>query len=690
MLATVYRGASLFFLLCLGAAESHAQVTTRGDTVGRLLNEGFTAGKAAGLAAITYENRDGQHSALEVAQYPQLRVFKPDEKSGPPVGIAAALRPMPLVGNCSMSAPADQGGSLPRHYQMQPEGSRFLMGQYLSNNLIIYPEHQDHDPGANGVGGWGDLYPANNACVLITQGSSLSDQPFLHAMLAGIAALPPATQKLLIEKRVLMPTMQALFRLSNRQVKSPEDYLTGSAHPPVFSEQQLFEERLVRLSSQMQPEAIPPVVQLEVLEENEMTAGQHYFEDAKTAPRKLADTPVSICRVLHAGLPEKVMLISAAKSGDLMGRPLQLRWQLLQGDAGRVKIETTNTNGTARVRVRWHPTQTSSAGLLSHRVDIGVFATNGTSMSTPAFLSFYCPPHEHRSEDAQGRVLEVLHQSHNPHLGLPTELTSPRWMHAIFALSVAGDGLRSRLTEKLLSTAERNMLQKIWLSLDQRQQQLKKLEADPTQKKQAEEASRRLSEEIRLALQEKLPGEKASTVQAVIERVFHALADFHDLYPSFQKELHQLAAQSPQAGAEGIIRAEVARLIALGILYEEASGTVLTQAAPDRLSSMEQHCLRGLNLTLLSHALFPGILERSPAPAWVDPRLALPKPWRDVYRYDEEGRCLGWLRHHDGRSTWFDAMGKLLPEGPQQPTKAVPIQYTATPEGRIIWRPAER
>lgn len=673
----------------LAAGTLTAQVSTRGDAAALLLNEWHTAGKAAGLAAITYENRDNRHSQLDTAQYPQLRVFQPDEKSGPPAGIAVALRPFPLVGNCSMAAPATQGGSLPRHYQMQPDGARFLMAQYLSNNLVIYPEHQDHDPGANGTGGWGDLYPANSACTLISQGSSLSDQPFLHAVLGAIAAFPPDTQKLLIEKRLLMPTVQALFRLSNRQVKAREDYLTGAAHPPVFDAAQLDEEKLVHLAQQTTPERIPPLVQLEVVEENDMQPGVHYFEDAKAAPRKLADTPVAVSRIVHAALPEKVMLVSAAKSGDLMGRPLKILWQVLQGDPARVKIETTSLNGTARLRVRWHPPRASAAGLTSHRVDIGVFATNGVSMSAPAFLSFYFPPSETRFEDENGRLLEVLHQSHNPHTGLPADSADPRWLDALFAISVGGDGLRSRLTERLLAEPERKALQQIWISLDNRRQETRRLEADPARKPQAEEALKRLAGETRLALEEKLPGERALTARAAVERVLDAIANFDDLYPSFQKELHRLAARSPKPGAEGAIRAEVARLTALGVLYEEASGNVLTQTPLEKLSPAERHSLRGLNLTLLSHALFPEILERSPDPAWVDPRLSLPKPWRDTHRYDDEGRHLGWQRHHDGRSTWFAADGKLLPEGPRQPEKALPLTYQATPQGRLIWRPAE-
>jgi hypothetical protein len=132
-------------------------VTTRTDNVAKLLNEWFVNGTAAGLKAITYENRDGQHSPLNTSQYPQLQVFKGAENDK---GAATQLRTQPTLGNCSMASAATQLGCLPRLYMMDPGGNRFLAQQYLSNNLFIYPEHQDYDIGANGiVGGYGDLLP---------------------------------------------------------------------------------------------------------------------------------------------------------------------------------------------------------------------------------------------------------------------------------------------------------------------------------------------------------------------------------------------------------------------------------------------------------------------------------------------------------------------------------------------------
>lgn len=673
----------LLGLSALISVSAAAQVTPRSDAVGKLLNEWYEAGSAAGLADIYYENRDGQHSPLNTSQYPQLHVFQPDAKSGPPTGPAVALRQHPTVGNCSMSAPAEKGGSLPRMYQMDPKGQQFLMMQYLANNLMIYPEHQDYDAGGNGIGGYGDLYPSNNACMLISQGSSFSDQPFVNAVLSTIAAFPPETQRLLIEKRVLMPTVQAIFRQSNKQVKKETDYFTAAAHPVVFDGNQIDEEKMVRAAHDMRPPLIPPVVQLEIIEESKLTAGKDYFETGQVAPYQLGTTPVSIARILRG--EDYEMVVSTQKSADLMGRPVSIRWQVLQGDPHLIKLEKTESGSHTRLKVRWQPPIITTTGVRSHRVDIGIFASNGISTSAPAIVSFYMLPNEMHFYDDQGRVTEICYQAHNSDLGLPTSPRDPRWLKAMFAVSVAGDGLRSRLMEKLLTEPERLAIQKAWMPLSEQLQIIAKMETDPERKSSVEARKNKLSEEIEKALQKALPGERNFTVKTAIEHALTSVTEFADLFLTFQKEFYGMAAKSPKANASGDIANEIKRLKELNVLMEEASGYISTSSPPDSFTAADRYYLRGLNLTLLSQVLFPEVLERSTAPAWVDARLTTPKAWRDVYRYDD-GKHLGWIRHAGGRTTWFSPEGQLLPEGPKQANKAQTVIYEKNAQGLLEWR----
>lgn len=675
---------ALFGLAVFFAFHAEAQVAQRGDAVGKLLNEWYQAGTAAGLAEIYYENRDGQHSPLNVAQYPQLQVFQADAKTGPDKGPSVVLRAHPTVGNCSMSAPAEKGGSLPRMYQVDPKGQKFLMMQYLANNLMIYPEHQDYDIGGNGVDGYGDLYPSNNACSLISQGSSGSDQPFLNAVLTTIAAFPPDTQRTLIDKRILMPTVQAILRQSNKQVKKEADYFTGVAHPVVFDAGNLDEEKMIQMAHDMRPPMIPPLVQIEVVEETELKPGKDYFETDRAQLYKLADTPVSVARILRSNSTEYTMVLSAKKSADILGRPIQLRWQLLQGDSRLIKLETNEKEPVARLHIKWQPPAKTATGIRSYRVDIGVFASNGISTSAPAIVSFYMLPNEMHFYDSKGRVTDICYQTHNPEAGLPVSPRDPRWMKAMLALSLAGDGLRSVLAEKLLMEPERLAIQKAWLPLNEEWLMVQKLEADPEKKDQAEQLKKRVLDDLEKALSLPLPGERGLTVRSAIERSLSAISGFTDLFFAFQRDVLALAAKSSKAAATADIASEVMRLKNLGILMEKVDGSIALAIIPTELTPAERYCINGLNLTIMSQALYPDVLVRSTAPAWVDPRLSTPKAWRDVNRYDEAGLRQGWIRYQAGRTYWFDNEGRYLPEGPKQADKAQPVIYESH-QGVLEW-----
>jgi hypothetical protein len=95
-------------LLPLPAADP---ITTRTDEVGTLLNDWAAKGTAAGLSAITYENRDDAHSPLPLAMWPGLKtrtLKEVDRKAGRhkvPVNFIPPTRPFD---NCSMAAAADQ------------------------------------------------------------------------------------------------------------------------------------------------------------------------------------------------------------------------------------------------------------------------------------------------------------------------------------------------------------------------------------------------------------------------------------------------------------------------------------------------------------------------------------------------------------------------------------------------------
>lgn len=670
----------LAFLTLAASGVRGEVVTTRTDTVGKLLNEWFAAGTAAGLKALTYENRDNQHSQLNTGQYPQLQT----RGSGGDTGAATQIRTVPTIGNCSMASGATQLGCLPRLYMMDPNGNRFLAKQYLSNNLFIYPEHQDYDAGANGVGGYGDLLPLNTPALLISQGSSYTDQPFVQALLSTAAAFPPETQKLLIEKRLLMPTLQSVFRRSNRMVQKPEDYFAGKAHPPVFDGTQIDEEKMVRTAHEMTPDKLPPVVVMEIVEETKMEAGKNYFELPGSYPWQISDSPVSIGRIYRGNEDAHGMLISLEKTLNPVKAPMQMRAALLQGDPRFVRIEVGKEKAGMRLNVRWQPPTPAFTGIRSHRIDIGIFADNGVSISAPAIISFYMLPNEVHFYDEKGRVSEIHYQTHNPDFGLPPTDTDPRWLKVLLACSLKDTNLRSRLLDQILSPAERDGMQKTYLTLKAKADALAAVDGNEARKADADRLRGELGDAIKAALKAPVVDKAEMTTRGAVEKVLNVIANFHTFYLGAQRELDALAAKAGKPTAVADIRAEIHRLSMQGVLVEQASGQVDTMTPVEKLSLGERHMLRGLNLTLLSQVLFPEALERSTAPAYVSPRLTTPKQWRDVYRYDPDtGKLEGWIRYAKGRLANFDAEGRLLPDGPKG--RAVPVKYLMGDTGTLVW-----
>ncbi len=663
-------------------------ITTRTDSVGRLLNSWAKDKSAAGLKLIQYENRDGQHSPLNVAQYPGLKVFQPSEEdrnAGRDKGPAFSVRPEPTVGNCSMAAHPTAGGSLPRLYYTQAGGLTFANQQFLTNNLIVYPEHLDHDIGANGVGGWGDLYPTNSACMIISQGSSFTDQPFVNAALTTIAAFDPDVLTTLIRKRILMPTVQAIFRQSNKMVRSEAEYLTAKAHPAVFDSAQLDEEKMVIAAHSMTRAAIPPVVFVKVVTESQAKPGQNFFERSAITSEKLADTPSVIARVFRSNAAEREMVVSTAGSGDVMNRPSKLECRLLQGDPKLVTIESNGTDGQIRIRVKWHMPMITGTGIRSHRVDIGVFASNGVTTSAPAFITFYMLPNEVRSYDAQGRVQEIFYAAPNPDVGFPPSPSDLRWLEVFRSIASKGARIPAGLMEQAFSSAERASVGKLLAAFQPRQLAVESLKKDETKKEEAAKFETLLTQDVAAALTSPAPGDARITIRQMIDRAFDKVADHAALFTTLQRQIEQTAVDSGKPGAPAGLAAEVKRLIDLGVLIQDASGAVLTVHSPAQFSSGERHLLRCLNLLIMSEVLYPKALERSTAPAYVDPRLTSPKPWRDVFRYDAEGRPAGWVRYHQGRTHVFDPTGRILPQGAVSPDKAVGVTYREDGNGGLTF-----
>lgn len=372
----------------------------------RVLRRLVAQGTAGGLAGVIYDNRDRSHSRMNSQDFPQLTTTNYAEDlrgRNLDTGLAGPiLFPGPTIGNSSTAIIGGRAPrSLARYAMTSRDGPPRAWQEYTTNHLYAYPEHRDHDAV--------DLYPANWPYMLISQGSSYSDRPFLWALAATLAAFPAETRARLEAAGLVAPTLQMILRRSLGTVRTPAAYLTGAAHPTAFARGELAADRMVALAGAMAPDAIPPLVVLTI-------EGENFRPRAGLADmtERLIDTPAAIARIWRGWEGEKDMILSAARTRDPNGRELTFDWVLLRGDADRVQITPLDAAGRrARITLQWHDRR--PVGLrqdrLTDRVDIGVFAHNGVHHSAPSFVSVSFPTHQVREHatgpDGRPRLVSV-------------------------------------------------------------------------------------------------------------------------------------------------------------------------------------------------------------------------------------------------------------------------------------------
>jgi len=382
---------------------------------GELLRAWQEEGSAAGNGGDLYDNHDTDHSNMNYAAFPQLARVEFDEEArkrrlGHGLQLSFFYNAVTLGNSSTALTSGPIWRSQGRYALTLPGGPELLYRQYVGNHLYVYPEHRDHDPGHNGADGkgHGDVFPANTPYLILSQGSSGSDIAFLNAVAATLAAFRPEVKQALAKAGTLMPAVQMIFRTSNRMVEKPEDYLTGRAHPTVFDSRDLNVEKMVTLAHEIPPDALPPVVQIKVVEEDEAVLGRDLFD---IAPReRLFDTPCAIARVVKSPRYLRRMVLNAEESRDPGGKPLTYHWAVLRGDAARIQINKLNDSGSrVELRVPYHERGPVAPGseLESNRVDIGVFVRNDRYFSAPAFISFFYLDNEKRIYDPEHRIQSV-------------------------------------------------------------------------------------------------------------------------------------------------------------------------------------------------------------------------------------------------------------------------------------------
>ena len=377
---------------------------TDNSPAGLLLAQMLRRG-AAGNHGDLYDNRDRGHSRLAPDDHPSL-TFTAYDEAARARSLDYGLNLRILFGTITIgnSSTAVTSGpfwrSQPRLALTTAEGPPRLAALHDASNLYVYPSHQDHGPTR------GDLYPAQTPYMVISQGSSGSDRPFLRAFADALAAMRPDTKALLREKGLGASTLQMLLRRSMAGIETDADYLSPRAHPTVVDGAALRRDEIIRLANALRADSVPPAVRLAVLSEPELARGVGLFGEEMT--ERLFDTPGAVARIARGVIGVRRYRLSVAGTADPNGRPLVFHWRVLRGRA--VAVEPLDAAAsTVEVTVGWHePYPADGAeGLSTHRIDVAVFADNGAALSAPAFFSVAFPPAERRSYGPNGQPVEI-------------------------------------------------------------------------------------------------------------------------------------------------------------------------------------------------------------------------------------------------------------------------------------------
>jgi len=631
----------------------------------------YAAGTAAGNTGDFYDNRDGGHSPLRMQLFPQLdRTEYTDEQKKRRLHWGAQLYvlfPHVTMGNSSTAAPAAKGGCNTRLALTRPGAARILYAQYRRNHLYIYPEHRDYDPGHNGRGGYGDLFPANTPYVITSQGSSGTDRTFMQAVAYTLAAFRPEVKQQLVRTGLLMPTVQMIFRRCNTNVKHKKDYLTGEAHRVVFDGRNVNDLAMVEMAHDITLKTIPPMIQLAVIEEDLATPGLDFFAYSRT--ETLFDTPAAVARVARSSKRVRRMVVSAETSSDVNGRKLTYHWVVLQGDPKLITVKPLNAQSSrVELLIAHHPRRPIAKDdpMQTNRVDIGAFVSNGTYYSAPGFVSVFFLDNEARTYDAKGRILEIDYAHGSTQIGSGGTATKggeiKDYRAFVEMIAATKRTLPAELLRKQFSTMQRKAFQ------------------------QATGELRSASTATMAKILTKQRSELDASVAARIEDALNALKNDLNFTFANAPAIDNLLAASKDASRKQAAQKALKELKQLATELAAKTRPNARQPFPtDRspadqtLGRYHQSRIQKLNIAVMQNALYPGLLAWRGKPNFVPPRIAAAKPWRDVYRYAPDGRLIGWTRHRASSTEQFTAHGALVvktdPQG--RPILAQAVSYQA-------------
>jgi len=688
---------------------SDEPIATGDSPVAKQLRQWWEAGEAAGNVGDFYDNRDRGHSHLNLKQHPQLAKIQYSEaerKQRKDWAFFPAIRRQVVIGNSSTSAKWQVGGSNPRRAYAAPGGINLLYLQYRNNNLYIYPAHHDYGRGGNEA----DLFLTNTPYVVISRGSSGSDRSFMTAAAYTFAAFRPDVKRKLAETGLLMPTFQMILRSTGTHLKGEHDYFTAKAHPTIFTGSHVDHMAMVEKAHGITLDAIPPLAQLRMIDEEVGERGVDFFEQGDRS-EKLADTPGCIARILRGPARVRKYVVSAGSSADVNRRSLEYRWVVLRGDEDRITIQPRKADDSiVEITVERHGRRPvpGEGNVVTDRVDLALFVHNGEYWSAPAFLTFTTIPNEVRTYEGD-RLLEIGYGKGTPGVTVnnPARLAQQlneagddppadvRWLLKILGDDAEGSAAtairqREEATQALgnveeqrdqakqdrdrarqavsasrekLKAAERahenNPSASTETTLALAAKQLREAEALAKEKdKKARELSRKVGK-----LREQRKGSMNSLAQPVARRLKDAVDNV--MFAPQHTDLIADLLDSADASQRKQYQALRDRLAGFGILlnpdamtFEYRSIRGADKPFAEVATDYEKLLVRRFNADLIATLVTPGALQATFDEVYVDPMLTSKKRWRDVYHHNEAGEITGWTRYDGTTPTEFNANGR--------------------------------
>jgi hypothetical protein len=214
-----------------------------------------------------------------------------------------------------------------------------------------------------------------------------------------------------------------ILRATQKNLKTPEDYLTSLAHPIVFDATNLNVEAMVKMAHELTPQNIPLPVVLRTLKDATTESGIDYFDQRSEG---LFDTPFAIARVVR-GVRSKTRIMTLEAHIPGIPQPsTPFVWKLLQGDPTKVTIKPLTPNASqVEISLDYHGVyRPNPTAWMTSRVEIGCFLKTSQYYSMPSLVSFAYLPNEERLYRADGKIQSVdyanpKHRYADPLLTLP-------------------------------------------------------------------------------------------------------------------------------------------------------------------------------------------------------------------------------------------------------------------------------